>query len=56
MRKQVFRCKNCGSIHKRPYFLLLIYHVFSDDYYLVCDVCNHTSHFPLHLTVGGIRT
>jgi len=51
MKKQEFRCSYCGAVHKRPYFLLLLHHIFKDKYYLVCDVCHHTNCYPMYLRI-----
>ena len=51
MKNHVFRCSYCGSTHKRPVWFLLLYHVFRDRYYLVCDVCHRTNCFLLVLRV-----
>lgn len=51
MKKHTFRCNYCGATHKRPYWLLLIYHIFKEKIYINCDVCHHTNAYPMYLRV-----
>lgn len=51
MKSRELRCNYCGSTHRRPYWFLLLYHLFRDRYYLVCDVCHRTNCYLLGLRV-----
>ena len=49
MKTKILRCNYCGASHKRPEWLLKIYSIFKDKYYLTCTVCHKTSCYRLWL-------